>query len=56
MKFKGKVAFIIGASRGVGKNIALAKKAGSIVAAAKTEATAARIPGTIHETVAAGRV
>lgn len=48
----GKVAFITGASRGVGKCIALAlaRQGVSIVAAAKTEEADARLPGTIHET------
>lgn len=54
MKFKGKVAFISGASRGVGKRIALdlAKEGCDIVAAAKTEEADARLPGTIHECAA----
>ena len=54
MKFKGKVAFISGASRGVGKCIALdlARQGCDIVAAAKTEEADARLPGTIHETAA----
>jgi citronellol/citronellal dehydrogenase len=54
MRFKGKVAFITGASRGVGKCIALAlaREGCDVVAAAKTEETDARLPGTIHETAA----
>jgi citronellol/citronellal dehydrogenase len=54
MKFAGRVAFITGASRGVGKCIALAlaKEGCHVVAAAKTEAADARLPGTIYETAA----
>jgi citronellol/citronellal dehydrogenase len=54
MLFKGKVAFITGASRGVGKCIALAlaREGCDVVAAAKTEEADARLPGTIYETAA----
>lgn len=54
MSLKGKVAFITGASRGVGKCIALALagQGVDVVAAAKTEEADARLPGTIHETAA----
>src|SRR5687767_8775723 len=54
MKFAGKVAFISGASRGVGKclALALAKEGCDIVAAAKTEEADAKLPGTIHDTAA----
>lgn len=54
MKFKGRVAFVTGASRGVGKCIALAlaREGCDIVVAAKTEEADPRLPGTIHETAA----
>lgn len=49
---KGKVLFITGASRGIGKAIALraAKDGASIVVAAKTEMPHPKLPGTIYET------
>ncbi len=54
MKFPGKVAFVTGASRGVGKCIALAlaREGCDIVVAAKTEEADARLPGTIHDAAA----
>jgi len=54
MRFKDRVAFITGASRGVGKCIALAlaREGCDVVAAAKTVEADARLPGTIGETVA----
>jgi citronellol/citronellal dehydrogenase len=49
----GKVLFITGASRGIGKAIALraARQGASIVVAAKTDRRHPKLPGTIHETV-----
>ena len=54
MRFKDRVAFITGASRGVGKNIALAlaREGCDVVVAAKSVEADARLPGTIGETVA----
>ena len=53
MRLEGKVAIITGASRGVGKNIALemAKEGADIVVAARTEQVRdPKLPGTIFET------
>jgi citronellol/citronellal dehydrogenase len=49
-----KTLFITGASRGIGKAIALraARDGAKVVVAAKTDQPHARLPGTIHETVA----
>jgi citronellol/citronellal dehydrogenase len=54
MKFKDRVAFITGASRGVGKclALALAREGCDVIAAAKTVETDARLPGTVGETAA----
>jgi citronellol/citronellal dehydrogenase len=54
MRFKDRVAFITGASRGVGKCVALAlaREGCDIVVAAKTVADSARLPGTIHDAAA----
>lgn len=51
---KGKTLFITGASRGIGKAIALraARDGANIVVAAKTEQAHARLPGTIHSAAA----
>jgi citronellol/citronellal dehydrogenase len=52
--FAGRVAFVTGASRGVGKAIALAlaRNGCDVVVAAKTVAPDPRLPGTIHDTAA----
>ncbi|RMF68287.1 MAG: SDR family NAD(P)-dependent oxidoreductase [Calditrichaeota bacterium] len=53
--FKGKVAIITGASRGIGKAIALklAEEGMNIAVGAKTVERSEKTPGTIYETVAA---
>jgi citronellol/citronellal dehydrogenase len=54
MELKGKVGIVTGASRGIGKAIAigLAKNGMNVVVAARSESERdERLPGTIHETV-----
>ncbi|MEW6376289.1 MAG: SDR family NAD(P)-dependent oxidoreductase [Thermodesulfobacteriota bacterium] len=52
MKLKAKVAIITGASRGLGKAIAigLAKEGAATIVAARTEKETKALPGTIHRT------
>ena len=49
MTLSGKVAFIAGASRGIGRDIAraLAREGAAVAVAARTQ-TPGKIPGTIH--------
>jgi citronellol/citronellal dehydrogenase len=53
MNLTGKVAIVTGASRGIGKAIAvgLADKGAKVVVAARTEQNTPSLRGTIHETV-----
>ncbi|HVT09417.1 MAG TPA: SDR family oxidoreductase [Polyangia bacterium] len=52
MRFAGRIAMVTGASRGVGKTLALrlAAEGCDVVVAAKTAAPDPRLPGTIHDT------
>ena len=53
MKLEGRVAIVTGASRGLGRDMALglAREGAAIVAAARTEKEIEYLPGTIHKTV-----
>jgi citronellol/citronellal dehydrogenase len=54
MRFPGRVAFVTGASRGVGRCIALAlaREGADVVIAAKTTEPNPKLPGTIHSVAA----
>ncbi|MFC1994712.1 SDR family NAD(P)-dependent oxidoreductase, partial [Chloroflexota bacterium] len=53
MRLRNKIAVVTGASRGIGKAIAIAlgREGATVVVAARTE-TVGALPGTIHQTVA----
>ena len=55
MELRGRVAIVTGASRGIGKQIAvrLAEQGADVVVAARSIEQHGRLPGTIVETVAA---
>ena len=54
MSLQGKTLFITGASRGIGREIALraAREGANIVIAAKSAEPHAKLPGTIHSVAA----
>ncbi|MBW2622094.1 MAG: SDR family NAD(P)-dependent oxidoreductase [Deltaproteobacteria bacterium] len=58
MKLEGKVAIVIGGSRGIGKQICLtlAREGAAVVVAARTEKEGGKLPGTIHQTAEEIRV
>ncbi len=53
----GRVAIVTGASRGIGKALAirLAEEGADVVIAAKSEQSSEKLPGSIHETAEAVR-
>lgn len=53
MSLAGKTLFITGASRGIGKAIALraARDGANVIVAAKTDKPHPRLPGTVHSAV-----